>query len=531
MKNRAREIFEGMTLEQKLGQLIVSYHDNEDDIRGLARRGALGGLYSVPGDTVREAAAWVADLQKEAPIPLLICSDFERGNPFAGGTPLPPAMAVGATRDPDLAREAGRVTAREAKAMGYRLLGSPVADVNNNPLNPIINIRSYGEDPDLVARMAVAYAMGVQAEGLCACLKHFPGHGDTDADSHRLLASLPHDMERMERVELLPFRAGIEAGVKSIMTAHLVLSALDDERPATLSRPVLTGLLRDRMNFGGIILSDAMAMHAIAHNYGFDEALAAAIEAGCDVVIPSESMRTFEAITKGYRDGAISPRRVEESVMRILELKESLSLPEPIPDPDDAESVAGDPRHRQLARRIAEASIACGGDSAQFQPLRPDRAGPITLVTISNYDCPSEDAGGAPKSPPEWLCLENALRERFRIDNVHHVTPSAQPPIEPRPGETIVIGVFVHVIAYSQAGGVLPEGPKAALEAILAKAPTGVVLSFGNPYPLAQLKGLGKYLCAFSDAEVSIEAAARVLAGDIPPWGALPDSLNKGAGN
>ena len=282
MKGWAQKTFASMTLEQKLGQLMVSFLDDEGDIRDLARAGALGGLYSVAGRTVREAAEWVADIQQEAAIPLLLCSDFETGSTFAGGTPLPSPMAVGATGDAELAREAGRVTAREVGAIGFRFMGSPVVDINR-PSNPIVSTRAYGEEPDAVSRMALAYAAGVQSEGVIACLKHFPGTGDIDTDTHMVLPTLPFDLERMNRMELVPYRAGIRAGVRAIMTTHIIFSHFDAEHPATLSRAVLTGLLRERMGFQGIIISDAMAMHAIADNYDFDTAVALAVEAGCDV--------------------------------------------------------------------------------------------------------------------------------------------------------------------------------------------------------------------------------------------------------
>ena len=299
MKGWAQRTFAGMTLEQKLGQLMVSFLDDEADIRELARAGALGGLYGVAGRTVRETAESIANMQWEAAIPLLFCSDFETGSIFACGTPLPSAMAVGATGDAELARAAGRVTAREVGAIGFRFMGSPVVDINR-PDNPIVSTRAFGEEPDVVTRMALAYAEGVQGEGVIACLKHFPGTGDIDADTHMVMPTLPFDLERINRVELVPYRAGIPAGVRAIMTTHIVFSHFDAEHPATLSRAVLTGLLREGMVFQGIVISDALAMHAIADNYDFDTAVALAVEAGCDAIIPNESMRTFEG-SQRYR--------------------------------------------------------------------------------------------------------------------------------------------------------------------------------------------------------------------------------------
>ena len=522
---QAEKTYAQMSLEQKLGQLIISYVEDESEIRQLASEGRLGGLYSVRGDTVGDVAQWVAGIQTDALIPLLVCSDFESGNPFAGGTVLPSAMAVGATQNPDLAKWAGRVTAREAKAMGYGLLGSPVVDVNNNPLNPIVNIRSYGEDPGLVSRMATAYLEGVQQEGVLACLKHFPGHGDTDSDSHSILPTISHGMQRMDRVELVPYRAGIDVGVKCVMTTHIIFSELDPEFPATLSRPVLNGLLRSRLGFRGIILSDAMAMHSIAHNYSFDESVAAAIEAGCDGIIPREPMRTFEALEKAYKDGTISPQRLEESVMRMLRAKEELGLPDPMPNAAEAARVGQDSEHKEAAREIAEASISCLGDPDALFPLTPGSAGRMALVTVSNYEDPSKTTATSPGTLHPWDILEEAVRKRFDFADVYHLTPSRQPQIDPSVYHTIVIGVFVQIRAYGEVSGIIPDGPRAGVEKLMKEGRKTFVLSFGSPYPMARLKDLKGCLFAFSDCGASIEAAVKVLVGDIPAKGTLPASV------
>ena len=201
-----------------------------------------------------------------------------------------------------------------------------------------------------------------------------------------VLPTLPFDRERMDRVELVPYRAGIRAGVRAIMTTHIVYSHFDAEHPATLSRAVLTGLLRECMGFQSIIISDAMAMHAIADNYDFDTAVVLAVEAGCDAIIAKESMQTFEALQKGFTDGTISEARVDASVSRMLAAKEELGLPGSIPDPDQAESVARRPEHKALARRIAEASIARLSDPDGLLPLRGKGSGSAGVVIVSNYD-------------------------------------------------------------------------------------------------------------------------------------------------
>ncbi len=521
--NWAQTTYAKLTLDQKLGQLMVSYVDNEEDIFDLARRGALGGLYSVCGNTVAEAAAWVAGIQRMSPVPLLICADFERGNEFAGGTALPTAMAVGATGDPNWAHRAGRITALETRAMGFRLLGSPVADINNNPRNPIVNTRSYGDNPELVSRMAVAYLQAVQNEGMYACVKHFPGHGNMAVDSHRVLPTISDPLEQLEAMELAPFQAGIDNGVKSVMPGHIRLSALDPEHPATLSRKVLQGLLRKRMGFEGLILSDAMEMHAVAHNYDFDAAVGLAVEGGCDAVLPSQSIRTHEALKKAYADGVLTENRLQESVLRILSAKEELQLAGSYPDPEAAARVGADPEHKRTARQIAEASIAVYVDEAGLLPLLPARSKGIVAVTVANYD--ASDIKSSLDKAQEKDRFEKALRDNYRVQAIHHITPQQARPfdsIQEHDVDAVVVGVFARLMAYNANSGWLPKPVQDLLEHILQKAKNCYVVSFDNPYPLMDVEGLHTCICAFSHAAVSIDAAVKTLSGAIPAQGCMP---------
>ena len=238
------------------------------------------------------------DLQEAAAIPLLVSADVERGLAFRvrnGTVPLPWAMAIGASRSEEAARFTGEVTAREARALGIHWALAPVADVNNNPDNPVINIRSYGEDPELVARMVRAYVEGTQAGGMLATAKHFPGHGDTSTDSHHVRPVVAADRERLERVELVPFKAAIDAGVDTIMTAHVVMTAVDAEAPATLSNPVMTGLLREEMGFEGLIVTDALEMAGIRPAWT-GEAAIRSLEAGADVQFVGELRHSLEDV-------------------------------------------------------------------------------------------------------------------------------------------------------------------------------------------------------------------------------------------
>ena len=518
MQNWAEKTFQDMTLDQKLGQLMVSYPDDERDIYELARSGALGGLYNVRSKTVRGSAEWIRDIQKEAGIPLLICSDFEYGNHLEGGTRLPSSLAIGATGDPELARAAGRMTAREVKAMGFHLIGGPVCDINSNPRNPIINIRSYGETREKVGAMAAAYVEGVRSEGVLACVKHFPGHGDTEEDSHRVLPRLSHDMERMDRVELVPFAAGIAAGTQCVMSSHIIFEALDKEYPATMSRPVLHGLLREKMGFNGLIVSDAMNMHAIAHNFEFDEAVGLAVRAGCDLLIPSEPFRTLESLRKAHRDGVIGESRIEEAAMRVLSAKEGLGLAGNLPDPEVAQRVADSPEHKALARRIAAASIALFADQDRVLPLTAGRAGKIGLVVVSNYESEGEGTDAR-------LGLEEALRARLSFGEIYHATPTSIPEVDGSRFDTLIVGLFIQLKAYNPESGRLPDVCRIFLESLLEKARKAFVLSFGNPHPVAGISRLRGALCAFSDCEVSVEAAVQALTGEISARGELPPSI------
>jgi beta-glucosidase len=252
--------------------------------------------------------------------PLLLCADVEEGvgQRFEGASWLVPPLAVGRlhARDPQAAVEAaeryGHCTGREARAVGLNWVLGPVCDVNNNPANPVINVRAWGEDPATAGSLAAAFCRGLQAEGVLGCAKHFPGHGDTAADSHLELPLLPHDRARLEAIELPPFRSAIEAGVAAVMTAHLLLPALDPDRPATLSPAVLTELLRGELGFSGLVVTDALVMEAITGRWGAGEAAVLAVEAGADLVLmPADADQAIDAIVAAVEAGRLGLERIE----------------------------------------------------------------------------------------------------------------------------------------------------------------------------------------------------------------------------
>jgi len=323
-----------MTLEEKVGQMLCLgfYGDFINDrsetwtkYRHWVEELKIGGLAIYSGE-VYETAHMMNSLQLLSDIPLLIAANLERGlgNQMEGATLFPPIMSIGATGSEKLSYQMGKITALEARAVGIHMAYFPVVDVNINPDNPIINTRSFGENPLDVGRLAVAYIKGCQEYGLIATAKHFPGHGDTERDSHNMLATVQADMNRLTTVELYPFQKAIDAGVQAVMTAHISIPAIDPtpNLPATLSKPIITDYLREKMGFKGLIVSDSMGMGGITTLYAQDLAAAMAVEAGVDIILLTpEPEIVLSSLVGAVKNGQISEARIDESVNRILQAK------------------------------------------------------------------------------------------------------------------------------------------------------------------------------------------------------------------
>jgi beta-N-acetylhexosaminidase len=367
-----------LALEEKIGQMLClgwaapdCLLNVNEQARECVRTMKAGGMV-VMGRNVSPPvrplppidAAGVRDMlgaiQMLAEIPLLLATDQEGGRVARFGTApftrMPAALAVGQRGDAGLARAAARATAAEFSAVGVNWNFAPVADVNSNPDNPVIGDRAFSSTPDGVAAMVTAQVSGYQEDGVLACAKHFPGHGDTALDSHFDLPTLPFDLAAMERRELLPFRAAIGAGVASVMTAHILFPALDPELPATLSRPILTGLLRERMGFDGLIVTDCLEMKAVADHWGTARAAVLAAKAGADVLLVCHTLErqreTFAALFDAARSGELAAERIDDAVGRILAAKRRLAL---LPHPDL--TVIGSPEH-QTVRAAFDADAA-----------------------------------------------------------------------------------------------------------------------------------------------------------------------------
>ncbi len=378
------------------------------------------------GGRASELRLRTRQLEQWAGQPLLLCADVEEGvgQRFSGASWLVPPLALGRLygSDPEralgLAERYGRCTGREARITGLNWVLGPVCDVNNNPANPVINVRAWGEEPAATGALAAAFIRGLRAEGVLSCAKHFPGHGDTSVDSHLELPLLPHPRERLEAVELPPFRAAIEAGVSAVMTAHLVLPALDGERPATLSKPMLTGLLRQELGFSGLVVTDALVMEAISDHYGAGEAAVLAVEAGADLVLmPADACLAIEALVAAVEQGRLSEEQLEASAERrraaLAQVRDSgtedappttaiEALLAPI-EPDQA--LARELVSTTLIRRDPQPRLTCGNgvnllrlDDALAAPFLPARSPALQLPAANGLRSVVLDG----RSPSPW---------------------------------------------------------------------------------------------------------------------------------
>jgi beta-glucosidase-like glycosyl hydrolase len=556
-----QDTFRKMTLDEKVGQLLAPSIDamvtsTDSDlyerklhlVRDL-KVGAIhvfGGSEALPAELLNPnygtggsasrkgdplaAATFLNRLQQASAVPLLATADFEGGVGYIldGATRLPRAMAIAATRDPQLAFTAGRLAATEGRAIGVAVDFYPIFDVNNNPRNPIINIRSFGEDVGLVSQMGVAYMRGIQAGGMLATAKHFPGHGDTSVDTHLGLAIIEHPREHLDRVELPPFRAAADAGIDAFMTTHIILPALDPTPgiPATLSRPILTGLLRGEMKFDGLIFTDSMAMNAISKNFGVDQAAVMAVKAGADFVLhPPDEDAAFRGIKAAVESGEIPRAQVDQSVERILRAKARLGLHKSrLVDVGAVETRIGGRTNEAVNAEICEKAITLLKDDRDQVPLKTGRDASVLYLSVIDY--PSAWREGAPSR-----AFVPALKKRWpnviAVEISDRTTPSEFDLVRAlaRRSDAVVASVFVRIASYS--GRMDLSAPAVSLLEALAddvRKPF-VTVVFGNPYTAMALPKLPAVLLTYEFSDAMETAAVRALAGEIPIGGRLPISL------
>ena len=494
------------------------------------------GGFTISVGSPTEVASKLNALQEMSEIPLFFGADLEAGAGFrarggyfipnaidlGGAVVFPPEMAIGATGDTALAYQQGKLTAIEGRALGIHIAYAPVLDVNNNPANPVINTRSYGEDPALAARLGAAFIHGVQANGMIATGKHFPGHGDTGVNSHLALPVVTVSRNRLDSVELVPFRAAVNSGVGAIMSFHGAMPALDSSGvPGTLSQKVLTDLLRNELRFTGIIISDAMDMQGVLNQYGAVEAVKRAVSAGVDILIqPLSVPETIDAVVAGVKEGRYTEARLDESVRRILKAKQDLGLNrKKLVSLDSLRYVVGDSSHAEMARRIAEKSITLVKDSLNAVPLAASGNPRVLSITVGRR---SDLSAG--------VAFNTELRTRIRNLRAEFLAaedPAADYGRLERLADSADVTIVSSYVGqnWDAVSASAPQAFASFVQRLVAKGKRPIVVSFGNPYLLQQVPFVPAYLVAWGGFPPSQVAAARALIGAQAITGHLPISI------
>jgi beta-N-acetylhexosaminidase len=524
-------LLRSLPLRDKIAQLVVPWipgtyaaYDDDAFLRAEAWVDSLhiGGLIVSVGSPL-DLAAKLNRLQQRSALPLLVASDFEGGTSIrlVGGTFFPPNMGVAATGSDSAAYQMGRITALEGRAVGVHLAFAPVADVHHDPANPIITVRSFGEDPAEVGQFVAAEIRGLQENGMLATAKHFPGHGDTGTDSHIALPVITADWARLDSVELVPFRAAVAAGVKVVMSAHIALPGIDQGqlRPGTVVPAVLTGILRDSLGFRGLVVTDALDMAGIAGPFGAAAGVRAFL-AGADLLLqPADPRTAIDAMVAAVGNGEITPERLDRSVRRVLSLKQSLGLfTRRTVALDSVPAVVGRTEFQRTAAKIAARSIVMvkdvGGTIHSLKGARP----PLTVVTYAEAE--NRTVGNA---------LAGELRAQGFGVTLARLWPASGASSYDSAAVAIARGgvtIFAAADRPTAARGAIGI-PAALLQLIAttARARPTVLVSLGNPYLIAQLPEVGSYLIGWRSNPVTEQAVARALAGAAAITGRLPVSI------
>jgi len=519
-----------MSLRQKVAQMIVCGFDGTEPSEGilkLIREQGVGGVIYFARNVkdisqVARLSNGLQEAAKEAGIaPLWISIDQEGGmvaRITEGVALMPGQMAIAAAGRSDWAYEAGAISGRELRALGINLNYAPDLDVNNNADNPVIGVRSFGESPELVAEYGCRLMNGLQDAGVVATAKHFPGHGDTNVDSHLDLPTVGHSRERMEQVELVPFRRAIAEGVDAVMSAHIYFPALESEKlPVTLSHKVLTGLLREELGFNGVIMTDCMEMHAISKHYGTVEASVMAVEAGADIVLISHTHEwqagAIDAILKAVESGRLTEERIDQSVARLLALKQKRGLYEASAAGTDGVGIA---EHKETARQISEASITVVKNEAGVLPLTKTDTFVISLETqvVTMVD----DALSMP------LTLGGALRE-VGVEVTEASVPLAD--VEARIEELLKQAAAYGQVVVGTYNASFSAGQIRLVQELQKLGSKLVVVATRNPYDLLKFPEVKTFVAAYESRPLALRSAAKALVGAISAEGRLPVTLGE----
>jgi beta-N-acetylhexosaminidase len=509
-----------------------------EQVRAWVEDDKVGGLVLSIGLPLSYAAK-LNHMQRIANVPLLVASDMENGTgmrlggsyalpsmlPQGGGTVFPPVMALGATRSDELAYKLGQVLGAEARAVGVHLVFGPVLDVNANPLNPIINVRSFGEDPSLVSRLSSAYIRGARETGLMTTGKHFPGHGDTETDSHIGLPTIRADRAHLDAVDLPPFRAAVGNDIDAIMTAHIAVTGIlgDSAPPATLSPYFMTDVLRKDMNFHGLLVTDAMTMGGVANRYGATEPLVLALQAGADILLmPHSVTEAINTITGAIASGRLTQERIDQSVRRVLRMKAQAGLRTGrLVDLNAVDTIVNTPARSSVANEVAEKSITLARDDMNAVPLAASVKKILSITYASESD----------------LLASRIFNQELRGKGYRVVTMSADSrstqaeldAIKAQADSADVIIASAYVFPRESQGTIGTQGGFSALVEQLAVAKKNLIaISFGNPYLVSAFPSVPAYMLAWGSAPVSQKAAAAALLGLKPISGKLPISIPPG---
>lgn len=567
----AEKTLKKMSLEQKVGQMFMIWakvsflnlnapeYVNLRDTMRKYHVGGFGVTVNVQNGMLQksepyEAAMLLNQLQRDSDLPLIMAADFERGLSMRlnGGTVFPHAMAFGAAGRPEFAEAFGRITGEESRAIGIHWNWFPDADVNSNPMNPIINTRAFSGDPTQVGQMVTAYIKGAHAAGMMTTAKHFPGHGDTATDSHLGMASVTGNQARLDSVELPPFQAAIKAGVDSVMVAHVTVPALDPDpnHVASTSPQIVTGLLKDKMGFKGLVVTDALDMNGLMRIYSTASnpsagAAVAAVKAGNDMIlIPHDLDGAINGIIQAVKSGEISQKQIDASVLKILKYKASLGLHKArLVDPNQVGFLVGKPENIATGQQVADAAVTLVRQNGQVLPLQPTKQGtnpaanpytqvPTTanqvVVVIFNDDVRSEMGRAFERQiklriPEAHVINIDANIAAAMSDEVFAAVQQAQKVILP------VYAVPTAGKAVRSATGEITntvslEEPAANLmhRILQAAATRSIVIAMGNPYVASDFPEVQNYMCTFSSATVSELSAVKALFGEIPVTGRLP---------
>ena len=537
-----RRWMKGMSLRDEVAQLVfIAFHGESPNTRSreyrkfvrMIRELRVGGLILVNwsnGRVIQKAepyalAAFLNRMQRIAKVPLMVAGDFERGASMRvdGTTVFPHAMAFGAAGEPAFSRYEGEVTAREARALGVQWVYYPVADVNNNPDNPIINIRSFGENPQEVAAHVKAFIEGAHADRknyVLATAKHFPGHGDTAVDTHINIATITADREHLERVELVPFRAAIEAGVDAIMTAHLAVPALSPpDLPATLSPAILTGLLRQELGFKGLVVTDALEMGGIARGFNSGDAAVRALEAGADALLmPADAEAAIKAVVAAVESGRITRRRIHESVGKVLAAKEQVGLERKrFVDLEAIGDIVNSPEANEKAQEIADRAVTLVRNTANAVPLAAPGGACFVALPESRYSA-------------EGQAFTQEVRKRLAKAPLTTLDPSMPREVldanlaKLGSCDAYAVAAFATVSAYRGSVGLAGDLPH-VIESLVSTGKPVTLVALGNPYLLRNFPTVAAYVATFSNVPPSEVAAVRALFGEIAIRGRLPVSI------